>query len=384
VPTARLTDIGLLKFKPSDSHIDYWDATLPTFGVRVSPKGTKTFILKIHNGRQAIGRYPILSLAEARTEAKRILAERTLGKVRPQSITYAQAVKLFIEDKKRSRRSSTAEQYEWFLGRLTFGQLGDIRPDDLSQQLSKIKAKSTYDHVLVAARIFFNWCLKRQYIGQNPTFGLSPHGTKKRSRILSDQEFQSIWRACHERLTHEVAEGGDPTIQLPAHYATIVKLLILTGQRRGEIAALKREYFSHNQQIICLPPSLTKNGLEHTFPLSTIAIQLLKTAASETSSDTFLFPARGKKSKPFNGWSKSKVALDKLSGVTGWTLHDLRRTFRSNLGRHGVAPHIAERYVNHISAQSDMEQTYDRWKYLPELRDAAQRHDRFIASLLGL
>ena len=96
------------KLKRPEKHIDYFDVTLATFGVRVSPKGTKTFILKLRSGRQAIGRYPVLSLSDARTEAKRILAERTLGRIRPRSITYAQAVKLFIEDKKRTRRQSTA------------------------------------------------------------------------------------------------------------------------------------------------------------------------------------------------------------------------------------------------------------------------------------
>ena len=91
VPKTRLTDIGLLNLKSGATDIDYWDAKLPTFGVRVSPKGTKTFVLKIHNGRQAIGRYPLISLSEARTEAKRILAEKTLGRIRSQSITYPQA-----------------------------------------------------------------------------------------------------------------------------------------------------------------------------------------------------------------------------------------------------------------------------------------------------
>jgi hypothetical protein len=74
--------------------------SLPTFGVRVSPKGTKTFVVKIHNGRQAIGRYPIISLADARKQARRLLAEKTLGKIRPQAVTFSDAVSLFIEEKR--------------------------------------------------------------------------------------------------------------------------------------------------------------------------------------------------------------------------------------------------------------------------------------------
>jgi hypothetical protein len=164
VPTVKLSDLGIQKLKGSEKHADYFDLTLPTFGVRVSPAGTKTFILKLRSGRQAIGRYPILSLSEARTEAKRILAERTLGRIRPRSITYQQAVKLFIEDKKRSRRASTADQYEWFLQRLDFGQLADITHEDIERQLKKITSKSTYDHVLNRAfeQLDLDFCFLRR------------------------------------------------------------------------------------------------------------------------------------------------------------------------------------------------------------------------------
>jgi integrase len=315
-----------------------------------------------------------------------MLAEFTLGKVRPQSITYPEAVRLFIEDKKRNRRLSTAEQYEWFLGRLKFGQLADIRPDDLSRQLAKVKSRSTYDHVLVAARIFFNWCMKRQYTSQNPTFGLSPHGTEKRARVLSDQELQCIWRAC-EGVT---VQTPNPTLEsaqenigrLPAHFATIVKLLILTGARRGEIAALQNSWIDFQNSSLTFPASITKNGREHTIPLPATFAQLV-TPTDLTTSPALIFPARGKANTPFNGWSKSKAALDKLSGVTGWTLHDLRRTYRSTLGRLGVRSDIAERLVNHISARSEMEITYDRYTYMPEMREAVAKYEAHLSRLFG-
>jgi integrase len=82
----------------------------------------------------------------------------------------------------------------------------------------------------------------------------------------------------------------------------------------------------------------------------------------------FLFPAKGtRKLSPFNGWSKSKAALDKLANIPHWTLRDLRRTFRTNLGRLKVRPNIAERLVNHISARTEMEEVYDLHSYLPEI-----------------
>src|SRR5262245_52017337 len=104
--------------------MDYWDEKLPAFGLRVSQGGSRTFVLKRNNSRITIGRYGTISLSEARAEAKRLLAEFTLGKVRPQSITYPQAVDLFIEEKRKSRRRQTVEGYDWLLNRFPFkGQL---------------------------------------------------------------------------------------------------------------------------------------------------------------------------------------------------------------------------------------------------------------------
>jgi integrase len=97
----------------------------------------------------------------------------------------------------------------------------------------------------------------------------------------------------------------------------------------------------------------------------------------------YLFPARSKTSSSFSAWSKSKRALDKLSGVSDWTLHDLRRTFRTGLGRLGVRPDIAERLVNHISARTEMEETYDMCTYLPEMQAAMQLYADWFFSLLA-
>jgi integrase len=321
VPTIKLSDLSIQKLKGSEKHADYFDLTLPTFGLRVSPKGTKTFILKLRNGRQAIGRYPILSLSEARTEAKRILAERTLGRIRPRSITYPQATRLFIEDKKKHRRPNTYEAYEWHLNRLGFsGELSEISNDDVARALARIKSKSTYNHALVAARIFFNWCIKRPYIEHNPTTGLSPHSTLPRARLLTDQEAKLIWQATEEKT----------------HFNTIVRLLLLTGQRRNEIASLKSEYIKDD--ICTLPSTLTKNGREHSFPLGDLAASMFK-SIKMASSGTSLFPARGGSGNCFNGWSKSKAGLDRRLGgtVENWTLHDIRRFYASAMARLGVS-----------------------------------------------
>jgi integrase len=184
-----------------------------------------------------------------------------------------------------------------------------------------------------------------------------------RARVLSDDELRDVWRA-------------SGSLDLPAPFRTIIKLLIVTGQRRGEIAALRSSYISHNQQTICLPGDLTKNHREHTFPIGPLGRSLIPTG------EGLLFSAKGRPNRPFNGWSKSKIVLDELCGVSKWTLHDLRRTFRTNLGRLGVTPHIAERLVNHISARSDMEEVYDLYQYLPEMRAAAELWEGHLENIL--
>ena len=329
----------------------YWDPKLPSFGVRVSQGGSKTFVLNRRKTLITIGRYGIVSLADARKEARTLLAEFTLGKVRPQSITYEKAVKLFIEDKKKGVRGSTADQYVWFLGRLKFGQVGDITQQEFERQLKRIKSPSTYNHVIVAAKIFFRWAMKRHYVDRNPR-----------------------WIATE-----------DADAEFPRHYRAIVKLLILCGQRRGEVAALRTSFVEGD--LATLPAELCKNGREHAFPLPTLAQKILREIhiIDATRSDVLFFPARGKPDKPFNGWSKAMKELRKILGTDfrHFTLHDIRRTFRSGLAMLGVRPDIAERLVNHISAQSDMELVYDLYEYLPEMREAIKKWEDYIRMVIS-
>jgi integrase len=301
-------------------------------------------------------------------------------------VTFQQAVALFIEDKSKNRRPKTFEAYEWHLNRLGFkGSLSEIRGDEIARALKGIKSRSTYDHALVAARIFFNWAMKRRYIDHNPTFGLSPHGTPTRSRVLTDAELQSIWLACSlEPATGEdavLSPSGESVTHLPRAYAAIVKLLILTGQRRGEIAALQSSWIQN--ETITLPKEITKNSREHTFPIASLSKSIL--ASLFIKPDTLPFPARVSKTfpTPFNGWSKSKAALDKLSGVYAWTLHDLRRTFATRLADLGTPPHIIERLLNHLSGHiSGVAAIYNRATYLPEMRQAIQLWEDKLISLL--
>ena len=379
VPKIAIHDTSLRSLPvPAKGQLDYWDSKFPSFGVRVSQGGSKTFVLKTQNARRSLGRYGIVSLAEARAEARRILAQKTLGQTRPQSITFAAAFDAFIAEKEKSRRARTIKDYKRLIN-LHFrfkGQLADVKHPDIERRLTRIKSKSEHNHALQNAKTFFTWAQKRRYITDNPTIGFSPHKIANRARVLTDAELKSIWEATEEPTIHN----------------RIVRLLILTGQRKGEIAQLVPAYYSHSQQTICLPSEVTKNGREHTFPVGSTTSDLLHsahkafsgttdTARSKSNSSRLFFPARGHDTRTFNGWSKSKAALDKACGVKNWRLHDLRRTFRTLHGKLKTPPHIAERLVNHISAQTDVEIIYDQYKYLPEMREAMTNYEAYIARI---
>jgi integrase len=368
---------------PPKGQISYWDDKLPSFGFRVSQGGTKTFVLNRKNSLITIGRFPTISLSQARTEAKRLLAEFTLGKVRPQSITYAEAVKLFLEEKAKARRGSTVSAYKGLLNSITLtGQLTEITHQEVQRKLAKFKTEGAYNHHLVALTVFFNWCRKRRYITDNPTLGLSTHRRPARARILSDDELKLIWRACDLRAAdlpeNQPSQDGSreavaSPAPLPESFCKIVQLLILTGQRRNEIASLQTSWITDD--AVTLPPHITKNGREHAVPIGTFSVSILE---EWHTNQLLLFPARGSTGSPFSGWSKAKAALNKASGVNDWTLHDLRRTYRSIHGKIGTPPHIAERLVNHISAQTEMERTYDRYAYLSEMRQAVDTYEQYM------
>jgi integrase len=362
--------------RAAQSGCTLWDGSLKHFGLRVAPGGTKSFLVLLGSGRrQAIGRYPEITLAQARIKAKRILAERTLGRHQTSSVGWQTAVEKFLDARRSAgTKDSTVDEYERTLKRyfaLGTTRLTEITKRDISGKLEKLnRVPSQKAHALVVIKMLFRWALHEGYVEIDPTASFKRNKQKKRKRVLSDAELKAVWEACHQ-----------DTDQMPRHFRSIVKLLILCGQRRSETAALRREYFSHNQQTICLPPELTKNGQEHTFPLTSFALSLL----TSPNTDGLYFPARGKPLKPFNGWSKSKAALDKLSGVTGWTLHDLRRTFRTIHARIGTPPHIAERLINHVNGvASDVEQIYDQYRYLDEMRVAMRNYEQFLASILRL
>jgi integrase len=367
MPRLALTDLSLRALN-SDARTDFWCPKTPGFGVRVG-RNTKTFIVKRGNRRISIGRYPDWSLADARQEAKRLLLEKSA----PHRITVTHALDLFAESYLKTRnRHSTARETERILRKglasIAATRMDAVTKHDINGILRTIRhTPSAANHLFTAARTFFRWAAKNDYLQVSPLAMLSvPHATQARARVLSDQELISVWNT---------ADGT---------FGNIVRLLILTGQRRTEIGSLRAEYIDHNNRTIVLLASITKNKRTHTFPCGDMAASILAMLPKQG----YLFPARGVDG-PFNGWSKCKLSFDNAvrdagHSVTPWTLHDLRRTFATNLAALAVPPHITERLLNQATGNiSGVAAIYNRHAYMNEMRAAIALWEERLASLLA-
>jgi len=374
-----LTDITLRNLKPPQvGQKTYVCDSLPGFGCRVSPGGTKTFVLVHGDSRQriTIGRHPVISLSEARAEAKRILAEMTLGKHRPKSITWSEALKLYLAACEQKNRIRTVRDYTRLLKKhFPFGRkwLTEITKHDIIRAIDRLTVTpAEQNHAITAVKIFFKWALRRGYVDHSPCDGLQTSKRPPRERVLSEKELKAVLKT---------ALKGENT------FSFIVALLVTTGQRKGEITALRKDWVDAKALTVTLPATVTKNGRTHTFPCGDMTAHLLKRVP--TSSDEYFFPStrehvRGKPSLTYNGWSKDKLAFDKSCGVLNWTLHDLRRTFASNLAALGVSLPTIEKLLNHVSGSfGGIVAVYQRHNWLPEMRDAVSKWEGRLACLVG-
>jgi integrase len=195
--------------------------------------------------------------------------------------------------------------------------------------------------------------MKRGTVAANPFASLPAIGERaKRDRVLSDEEIVAIWRAAAE-------------MALP--FGVIVRLLILTGQRVSEVSGMRWSELSAGLATWTIPSERTKNGTANVVPLAKPASELLKTLPRTSE---LLMPGR-KAASPFSGWSKARANLVANSGVTNWTLHDLRRTMATGLQRFGVRLEVTEAVLNHISgSRAGIAGVYQRHDWAAEKRAA--------------
>lgn len=370
-----LTDLSVRAIKaPARGQVTLWDKSSP-IGVRISAGGAKTYILMVGSGRRrTIGKVGVISLADARAEAKRILAEKTLGIAKkPSTIKFAAAVALFVEDNYRDKRPRTKHEAKrllesHFLPAFRNLPLSEITDADIGKQLARLaKTPSEQLHAFRAIRAMLKWCTRppRRYISHSPLEGYEPPGQdRKGTRVLSDEELVKIWQAC---------EG---------QFGSMVQLLILWGTRNGETGRLKRTWVEDG--VLTIPGQFTKNGRPHSIPLLPMAQTIL---GEQPKRGPYYFPGRLGEQSHFNdgSWGKFKQDIEGRSGVPDWQLRDIRRTFRSNLAKLGVSREVAEALLNHVTGanKNDLDEIYNRYDYMDEKREALAKWEAYLAKLLA-
>jgi integrase len=235
---------------------------------------------------------------------------------------------------------------------------------------SRTKGNAIASRTAAYGRACYSWAVKHQLVKANPfdAVPLSDFKTEARDRVLTDNELAAIWLA---------AEAPDCRV-----FGSLVSLLILTGQRREEVAGIAWAELSPDRQTWIIPASRAKNGKDHLVPLSAAARDLLPEKLDADERETELvFP--GQRGTPFNGWSKSKAQLDKDSDVAGWRIHDLRRTLATGLQRLGVRLEVTEAVLNHVSgSRAGIVGIYQRHEWAAEKRAALDAWAEHVMALV--
>ena len=393
MPKMKLTAAAVERIKPSpDGRTEYFDSLTPGFALRVSPKGAKSWIKFYRIGgklrRLTIGRYPALSLADARKEAGKTVDQVDQGidpaqekKIRKRELlenprTFEEVADLFIEryakKEKRSWKNDELHLKKIICPLWGHRPIETIKKSDVVAMLDHVEdERGVYaaNRTLASVRKMMNWAMvERALLEANPIGpGMARKGEKARDRVLTDDELKNLWEAA--------TEIGWP-------FGNYFKVLILTGQRRNEVSELLWQELDLNAREWTLPVERAKNRLETIIPLSDMALDVFK---NTQRLNEFVFStgqvARRKdvdktKARPISGFSKFKIKLEKKSGVTGWVFQDLRRTVRTNLSKIGIPPHVAERVLAH--KQQGIGPVYDKFEYLDEKREALSAWARHI------
>ncbi|MDY0873116.1 tyrosine-type recombinase/integrase [Dongia rigui] len=403
MPRKKLTELTLKSLKaPADGRIDYFDLTLPAFGIRLSSTGAASwFVFYRIDGklvRDVIGRYPAKSLAEARADARDRLQLVETG----QDPRHVAARQIAQEAKRRADTFAVfAETYKTsHLDKISSGQglwdhgiEADLNPawkNTPIRDLSRGKVMALLDQIeaekgvyarnrrLALIRHMLNFALDRELLDANVAARIKMLPEADRQRILTDAELREVWQA---------------TEKLANAFQGFVRLLLLTGQRRREVSDMRHVEIDRDRNLWVLPPQRMKARQAHVVPLSRFALGVLDDVAALESTPTYVFSTGRRGDAPISGFNKLKIQLDvailaarqetnpEAKPMLDWRLHDLRRTFRSGLSRLRIEPHIAERCIAHVPG--GIQRVYDVFEYEDEKRHAFDAWANHVSNLIS-
>jgi integrase len=397
MPATALTDAKIAGIKPPASgQVEVSDGMVPGLRIRVGTSGAKTFIVRKRIGGRVrnitVGRYgPRFGLADARRKARTILSDIEAGKDPTATlVTPRRAGKgagtiraLWPAYKAAKRDLRSIGEVERIFDRHILPKLGDRLADavtraDVTGLIDEIAADAPVMARAVLAQLsaFYTWALPAlERLPANPCIGARrPDKPKSRDRVLSEAELVGLWN---------VAKGEH------APWGAVLKLLILTGQRRAEVIEARRSEFEAKAALWTIPGERAKNGEAHLVPLSKQALAVIE-SIPEVGESPFLFPAAGNDENAASGISKatkrfrSSLIKSLEHDVPDWTLHDIRRSVATGMQRLGIRLEVTEAVLNHISgSRAGIVRVYLRHGFLDEKRHAlevwAAEVDRMIA-----
>ena len=400
---------------PADGkgEVTHWDDAFPGLGVRVLATGGRSWIVRYRMGKAqrvvVLGKAAGMSPAEARKAAGEVTSKAKLGKDTRQEITEARTaasetfgklVEAFLADlEQRGRKASyvgdTRRYLEDDAKRLHGLPVAAVDRRQVVRLLDDVKARAPVaaERCRVALAALFTWAMKRGEAAVNPAAVIGRVAEPKhRDRVLTPAELAAIWSA--------TAEAGD--------FNAIIRLLMFTGQRREEVAAMTWEEISApdgepGKAVWSLAADRTKNGRPHDVPLSGAVLAILK-GIPKREQRSLVF---GQRKGGFSGWSVSKARLDGLiarrhaeqrlgrplgddekpepgDSLKPWTIHDIRRSVVTHLAESGIAqPHVIEAIVNHVTGhKGGVAGVYNRATYAAEKRAALARWAEHVMAVV--
>ena len=404
----KLTDRNIKRKPPATGQLELWDTALPGFGLRISYGGRKTYFCMTRiNGKQrrlTVGNAALIGLAEARDAAREMMrnaargidpkeqeriAQREAQKARQE--TFGSIAALYMQEHGSKRKSGVELQRK--LDRDILPEIGhlpiaDISRSDIKDLLVKkaVTSPVAANRLLALIRPVFVYALDEERLDSVPNFRKLTQPETPRDRVLSDDEVRDVWRAC---------------LKLGYPYGHAIRFMLLTAQRRGEVAGLTRDEL--NDEGWKLPSERSKNGIGHLVPVATLAQSILDDCPRLNSSDlVFAGWRRGEKKETCEiaGWSKLKARLDdvvmdircedaeragndpdEVKPLPHWTVHDLRRSAATGMQSLGFTDEVVDRVLNHVLP--GVRRTYNRFSRDPEKRLALEAWARHVEAVVS-
>lgn len=361
------------------------------FGLRIFPSGRKSWVFFYRfDGRLrrlTLGNYPKMSVAHAHEAHGRALGNLERG-IDPGAIqvkaniderkagTIAELVEEFIEvHAKRNRkiwREDRRRLYKDVIPVIGNRKAKSVTRRDIIQLLDgvlKRGAPISANRLKSLLTTVFNFGVDRAILDASPCVNIKPLvKEQERERALSDAEIRQFW----QRLD---------TASMDLLTKLALRLQLVTGQRSGEIVGAEWSEIDRTAALWTIPGAKAKNGITHMVPLSALALRLLDEIDSLSHGSIWVFPAdRGSGHRTRPALSRALLRNAGHIGIEAFTPHDLRRTVRTQLGKLGVAPHIAERVINHT--ETKIVKTYDRYRYDREKRAALDAWARHLLAIV--